>query len=81
VYSYTSENNFGPSNQITVPTGYRTITTAGPLDMFSAGNNLYKNKIHYRQNAQQISKKFQCEICLYMVRKMYYTKIFVQVTD
>jgi hypothetical protein len=52
--------------------------------MCSAGNTLYKNKFHYRQIAQQISTKFECEICkifLYMARKMYNIKIFVQVTD
>jgi len=29
-YSYISENNFGPSNQITVPTGYEVHFTSHP---------------------------------------------------
>jgi len=28
MYSYISENNFGPYNQIIVPTGYKIINTA-----------------------------------------------------
>jgi len=61
MYSYISENNFVPSNQIIVPTGYNVSGSTQGRQMSSAGLVTKNNRrCYFRLLAAKIS--VECEI-------------------